>query len=203
MNNSSLVRLLALLGAVLSLALVAPHACIPAAAAEELTADAIAKALKGRKTRSGPDDSVAAREIEDLKRVRKTRAWNLHDRTRLAEVSRDLPQIDMIIYFAFDSAELLPEAQPVLDKLGTALAQDDFRGRSFVIAGHADAKGTPDYNRALSERRAESVKRYLKDKFNLSANDLMTVGYGFEQLKNTDNPLSEENRRVQVVNLTK
>jgi outer membrane protein OmpA-like peptidoglycan-associated protein len=183
--------------------LLEPRVVASACAAEDLSAEAIAKALKGRKTRSGPGDEVAGKAIEELKRTRKTRAWNLHDRTRLAEVTRDLPQIDMEVFFAFDSADISPEALPTLDKLGAALSQDEFKGGSFVLAGHADAKGTAEYNQALSQRRADAVKRYLKEKFNLSANDLMTVGYGFEQLKDPDHPMSEVNRRVQVVNFTK
>jgi len=182
--------------------LLEPRVFVSAVAAEELSAEAIAKALKGRKTRSGPGDTIARKEIEELKRIRKTRAWNLHDRTQLAEVTRDLPQVDVEIYFAFDSAEILPQAQPTLDKLGTALSQEGLKGSAFVLAGHADAKGTAEYNHTLSERRAEAVKHYLKEKFNLSADDLMTVGYGFEQLKDPDHPLSEVNRRVQVVNFS-
>jgi outer membrane protein OmpA-like peptidoglycan-associated protein len=182
--------------------LLEPRVVASAWAAEELSAEAIAKALKGRKTRSGPADEVAVKEMKELKRSRKTRAWNLHDRTQLAEVTRNLPQVDVEVFFAFDSAEILPEALPALDKLGTALSQDEFKGSSFVLAGHADAKGTAEYNQSLSERRAEAVKRYLQEKFNLNANDLMTVGYGFEQLKDPDHPLSEVNRRVQVVNFS-
>jgi len=177
-------------------------AYLPTLAGEELTTESIAKALKGRKTRSGPTDTATTKEIEELRRVRKTRGWNLHDRTKLAEITRELPQIDIIVYFAYDSAEILPQAEPELQKLGSALAQDEFKGRSFVIAGHADGKGAPGYNRALSERRAEAVKRYLREKFHLGAEQLMTVGYGSEQLKNADDPNAEENRRVQVVNLS-
>jgi outer membrane protein OmpA-like peptidoglycan-associated protein len=202
MNSPSLVRILALLCPALSLMLFEPRVVASACAAEELSAETIAKALKGRKTRSGPGDGVAGKEIEELKRIRKTRAWNLHDRTQLAEVTRDLPQVDVEVYFAFDSAEILPQALPTLDKLGTALSQAEFKGIAFVLAGHADAKGTAEYNRGLSERRAEAVKRFLKEKFNLSAADFMTVGYGFEQLKDPDHPLSEVNRRVQVVNFS-
>src|SRR5262252_4880165 len=181
MNRPSLGRLLALLCSALALLLLEPRVVVPAWAAEELSAEAIAKALKGRKTRSGPGDEVASKEIEELKRTRKTRAWNLHDRTQLAEVTRNLPQIDVEIFFAFDSADISSEALPALDKLGTALSQDEFKGSAFVLAGHADAKGTAEYNQSLSERRAEAVKRYLKEKFDLGTNDLMTVGYGFEQ----------------------
>jgi outer membrane protein OmpA-like peptidoglycan-associated protein len=71
----------------------------------------------------------------------------------------------------------------------------------FLVAGHTDGKGGDAYNQGLSERRAEAIKSYLVQKFGLQAENLMTVGYGKEQLKNKDNPLAADNRRVQVVNM--
>jgi outer membrane protein OmpA-like peptidoglycan-associated protein len=174
-----------------------------ALAADDVSADAIAKALKQRKTRgTGPGSAVKAVEIEDLKRIRKTRGWNLHDRARLAKATEGLAQIDLTVYFAFDSAEIEKEAEPVLEALGEALARDEYKGQSFVLAGHTDAKGTAEYNQRLSERRAEAVKRYVMTRFKLAPDDLLTVGYGFEQLRDAQEPLSRTNRRVQVVNLS-
>ena len=175
----------------------------PASAADEVTVDAIVKALNKRTRQFRPGESAAAhsREIEELKRIRKTRGWNLHDRERLANVTQGSGQIDLTVYFAFDSAEISPQAEPVLNTLGEALARQDYKGRTFVLAGHTDARGTADYNQGLSERRAEAVKRYIVSRFKLGADDLLTAGYGFERLKDTKNPYAEENRRVQVVNL--
>jgi outer membrane protein OmpA-like peptidoglycan-associated protein len=174
-----------------------------AQAADAVTVDAIVEALKKRKTRGiTPDQPAKVVEIEDLKRIRKTRGWNLHDRERLAKATEGLGQIDLTVYFAFDSAEIQKESEPVLNALGQALGGEEYKGRSFVLAGHTDAKGTPDYNQVLSERRAEAVKRYIVARFKLPSDDLLTVGYGFEKLKDTQNPHSGTNRRVQVVNLS-
>lgn len=71
----------------------------------------------------------------------------------------------------------------------------------FLVGGHTDAKGDNDYNQKLSERRAASVKRFLKQKFDISDDTLVAVGYGEEQLKNASDPEASENRRVQIVNL--
>jgi outer membrane protein OmpA-like peptidoglycan-associated protein len=174
----------------------------PLQASDPVSVESIVDALKKRKTRGVgvPESLTKAVEIEDLRRIRKTRGWNLHDRTRLAKATQDLAQIDLVVYFAFDSSEIQKESEPVLDMLGQALAHDEYKGRSFVLAGHTDAKGTADYNQRLSERRAEAVKRYIVSRFKLSSDDLLTVGYGFEQLKDAQNPLSGANRRVQVVN---
>jgi outer membrane protein OmpA-like peptidoglycan-associated protein len=124
----------------------------------------------------------------------------LHDRARLAKATEGMGQIDLVVYFAFDSAEIQKEAEPVLNVLGEALARDENKGQSFVLAGHTDAKGTSEYNQNLSERRAEAVKRYIVTRFKLRSDDLLTVGYGFEQLKDSQNPQAATNRRVQVVN---
>jgi outer membrane protein OmpA-like peptidoglycan-associated protein len=176
----------------------------PAQAADDASVEAIVQSLKARKTRSASTQNSAAvsREIEALKQVRKVRGWNMHDRARVAEVARDMPQLDLVIYFAFDSAEISQQAEPTLDKLGQALSQAEFKGKAFVLAGHTDAKGTAPYNQTLSERRAEAVKSYVVTRFELQPNDLMTAGYGFEQLKNAKEPLAGENRRVQVVNFS-
>ena len=75
------------------------------------------------------------------------------------------------------------------------------QGAVFVLGGHTDAKGSDEYNRHLSERRAESVKYFLTHKFDLPAGSLIAIGYGEEQLKNPHDPYAPENRRVQIVNM--
>ena len=56
------------------------------------------------------------------------------------------------------SAELQQDAQITLQQLGTALKDPSLAKYSFTIAGHTDAKGSPEYNQKLSERRAEAVR---------------------------------------------
>jgi outer membrane protein OmpA-like peptidoglycan-associated protein len=84
--------------------------------------------------------------------------------------------------------------------LGRALANPELKGSTFIVAGHTDAAGSDSYNQDLSERRADSIKRYLVEKSGIAAADLVTVGYGKTRLKDPANPLAEVNRRVQVVN---
>ena len=74
-------------------------------------------------------------------------------------------------------------------------------GNTFVIAGHTDGKGSDAYNQLLSERRAEAVKRYLVENYNMPPGTLLAVGYGKTMLKNKTNPFASENRRVQIVNM--
>ena len=79
--------------------------------------------------------------------------------------------------------------------------RDSLKGSTFVVAGHTDAAGGEAYNQDLSERRADSIKRYLVDKYGIAATDLVTVGYGKSKLKDPAQPMAEVNRRVQVVNM--
>ena len=88
-----------------------------------------------------------------------------------------------------------------MQALGKALTNPDLKGSTFVVAGHTDAAGGDAYNQELSERRADSIKRYLTDKFGIAGADLVTVGYGKSKLKDASQPLAEANRRVQVVNM--
>ena len=71
------------------------------------------------------------------------------------------PNVDIQIFFDFDSAEILPQARPSLDELGKALSDPRLAGGTFLIAGHTDAKGSDAYKLALSQRRADSVKAFL------------------------------------------
>ena len=88
-----------------------------------------------------------------------------------------------------------------MQALGKALSNPDLKGSTFIVAGHTDAAGGESYNQELSERRADSIKRYLTEKFGIAGTDLVTVGYGKSKLKDPNVPTAEVNRRVQVVNM--
>ena len=70
-----------------------------------------------------------------------------------------------------------------------------------MLGGHTDAKGGDDYNQSLSERRAETVKKFLADNYHVSADTMISTGYGKRELKNATDPFAPENRRVQIVNM--
>ena len=80
------------------------------------------------------------------------------------------------------------------------MSDPKLKGGTFLIAGHTDAKGSDEYNLALSQRRAASVKAFLIETFKVDEGRLSVIGFGEEQLKNKDDPLADENRRVQIVN---
>jgi outer membrane protein OmpA-like peptidoglycan-associated protein len=113
------------------------------------------------------------------------------------------PAVDLHdIYFEFDSAAISPEALPQLRELGAALTDPRLSGVTFTVGGHTDATGTDAYNTRLSQRRAEAIKRFLADNYNIPSANLHPVGYGKHQPKNKADVYAAENRRVEIVNET-
>jgi outer membrane protein OmpA-like peptidoglycan-associated protein len=107
------------------------------------------------------------------------------------------------VLFAFNSAELTPEASSTLDAIGRALTSSGLAPCCFRIEGHTDAIGSEEYNSELSLRRAHSVAIYLSHKFGIDTTRLLVAGFGKRQ-PIADNETEEgrqKNRRVQVVNL--
>ena len=81
-----------------------------------------------------------------------------------------------VVHFEFDKSTLTPEAKVVL-KRDVQLLQENPQVH-IRIAGHASASGTEEYNQALSERRANSVKKFLVSEGVIEASRLSTIGYG-------------------------
>ena len=190
-------------GAVLSMT--AGVAC----AGDTVSADKILKALKPTSaTRSmsvGPQVNTAAQTKEigfvDTLRNRKTRSLTLGERQEIAEIAATKPKIDLEIRFDYNSAEVSKSSVPAVDELGKALSDPSLKGSTFVVAGHTDAVGGESYNQDLSERRADTIKKYLTDKYGLTGANLVTVGYGKTKPKDANAPMDPANRRVQVVNM--
>ena len=181
-------------------------------AAEDVTEDQILRALAPAKkplTRglsAGPPQAEPAvtpeegRFVQNI-RGRPTRSLSANEREEIATLAKDKPNIDLEITFDYNSADISAKSLPSVQALGKALTNPDLKGSTFVVAGHTDAAGGEGYNQELSERRADSIKRYLTDKFGIAGADLVTVGYGKSKLKDPGQPLAEANRRVQVVNM--
>jgi outer membrane protein OmpA-like peptidoglycan-associated protein len=134
-------------------------------------------------------------------RNRKTRSLSLGEREQIAQIADAKPKIDLEIQFDYNSADISKASMAAVQELGKALSNPSLKGSTFVVAGHTDAVGSEPFNQDLSERRADTIKHYLVDKYGLAGSDLVTVGYGKTKLKNPDNPTDAVNRRVQVVNM--
>jgi outer membrane protein OmpA-like peptidoglycan-associated protein len=174
-----------------------------------VSADQILDALQPkpltRSLSSGPqvDPAVKAKEIGFVQtlRNRKTRSLSMGEREEIAEIASTKPKIDLDIQFDYNSADISTTSMPSVQALGKALSNANLRGSTFVVAGHTDAIGGEGYNQDLSERRADSIKRYLVEKYGIAGTDLVTVGYGKERPKDANAPMDPINRRVQVVNM--
>jgi outer membrane protein OmpA-like peptidoglycan-associated protein len=174
-----------------------------------VSADQIRNALQPKPlTRSlsiGPqaDPAVKAKEISFVQtlRNRKTRSLSLGEREEIAEIASTKPNIDLDIQFDYNSAEISTTSMPSVQALGKALSDANLKGSTFVVAGHTDAIGSEAYNQDLSERRADSIKRYLTEKYGINGTELVAVGYGKTKPKDPNAPLDPINRRVQVVNM--
>jgi len=149
------------------------------------------------------DPTVTAREFSfvDTLRNRKTGTLTARERQDLAEITTTKQKIDLEIQFEYNSAEISKTSLASVQELGKALTSPNLKGSTFVVAGHTDGVGGDVYNQNLSERRADSIKRYLSEKFGINGKNLVSVGYGKTQPKDTAAPLDPSNRRVQVVNL--
>ena len=174
-----------------------------------VTAGQILDALKPkpptRGLSTGPQEDPAAQAKEagflNTVRNRQTRSLSLGEREQIAELASAKPKIDLEIQFDYNSADIAKTSIPSVQALGKALSDPTLKGSTFVVAGHTDAIGSDPFNQDLSERRADTIKRYLVEKFGITGSDLVTVGYGKTKLKDTVNGADPINRRVQVVNM--
>ncbi len=82
------------------------------------------------------------------------------------------------VFFGFDSAALDEAAQETLDRQAAWLMQ--FPDLTVTVEGHADERGTAEYNLALGERRATAVKNYLVAK-GIDPDRILTISYGEER----------------------
>ena len=106
------------------------------------------------------------------------------------------------VFFETDSSELTSRAREMLDK--QALWLNHYNRYAFTIEGHADERGTREYNIALGARRAQTVREYLVSR-GVSNERMRTISYGKERPVAVCNDIScwSQNRRaVTVLNQT-
>jgi len=104
---------------------------------------------------------------------------------------------DDTVYFAFDSSNIAAAERAKLQAVSDWFKANP--NRALFLAGHADKRGTPEYNRALGERRALAVREYLVG-LGLPADQLYTNSYGSDRPA-VDGDTEEayaKNRRVEV-----
>ena len=102
------------------------------------------------------------------------------------------------VFFETDSSELTPQSRATLDKQAQWLT--NYNQYAFTLEGHADERGTREYNIALGARRAQTVRDYLTSR-GIQANRMRTISYGKERPVAVCNDIScwSQNRRVVTV----
>jgi outer membrane protein OmpA-like peptidoglycan-associated protein len=82
------------------------------------------------------------------------------------------------INFAYNSAEIQPDSERVLETFSQALKRPALINKRLLISGHTDSKGSDTFNLGLSRRRAASVGNWLVEKGGLAPERLILAGYG-------------------------
>jgi peptidoglycan-associated lipoprotein len=131
------------------------------------------------------DDNSAERERLEKERMEREAA------EKARTVSADLAAM---INFDYDQAQVRPADQQTLDRKAAILAANP--QVKLRISGHADERGSDEYNLALGNRRASAAKRYLENK-GVDASRLEVVSYGEERPLNpgSDETAFAQNRR--------
>ena len=113
-----------------------------------------------------------------------------------AETRRRLSEL--VIYFDYDEADIKPEFNAMLQAHGRNLAANP--NMQVRLEGHADERGSREYNIGLGERRAQAVRRVLQLQ-GAGAQQLTTVSYGEERpaASGSDEESWRLNRRVELV----
>ena len=107
------------------------------------------------------------------------------------------PDYVRTVYFEYDSSEVRSEFIPLISAHGELLASDS--SRRVVLEGHADERGSREYNIALGERRAISVRRLLLSS-GASNGQIRVLSYGEERpaVIGHDESAWNKNRRVEI-----
>jgi peptidoglycan-associated lipoprotein len=115
---------------------------------------------------------------------------------RRQRIQARISEVFKPVYFGYDQSTLSPEGQSTLQEIGKLMKEvPEITAR---IEGHADEKGSNDYNLALGERRSKTVNDYLTS-YGITASRLSTISYGEEKpaAEGHDEGAYAKNRRVE------
>lgn len=173
-----------------ALAIVLPIMALSACSSNDQAKEAEMKANEAAMAEAKAKEEAERVKVAAMKRAQEIKA----------EQQRKLDELrsQHVIYFDFDQSNVSNDFADILDAHAKYL--NTHSNASLVIEGHADERGTPDYNIALGERRAKAVETYLET-MGVSSAQLSTVSYGEE--KPVDKSRTEsafaKNRRAVLV----
>ena len=154
-----------------------------------------------RSARVAGDSANRADMVREVASLRSDmRALRSEFGVKLAEVADGL-QFAFPVHFAYDDASVRPTDARALDRFASVV-QKHYPGAKVTVEGFADPAGSAQYNLALSQRRAESVRSYVAER-GIDPSLVNAVGYGESRLvrkdASRDMPGAELNRRVVFV----
>jgi peptidoglycan-associated lipoprotein len=170
-----------------------------------LAALAVGACHKKKPVEAGPvpmvEDTVAARRAREQARADSIAAAQRAERDRqqreqAAAVARVREALSDIVYFEYDSEQLTSEAQAKLQTKAAILRVNP--SLQIRVEGHADQRGSTEYNLALGQRRAQAVQEFLAG-YGITADRIATISYG--DLRPVDDRETEDayalNRRAE------
>lgn len=101
-------------------------------------------------------------------------------------------------HFDFNDTSLLPQDREVLERVATCVTTGPLKGRGLELVGRADPRGTEEYNLALGDRRANSVRTYLQ-RLGVTSAQLATKTRGDLDASGQDESSWRQDRRVDIV----
>jgi peptidoglycan-associated lipoprotein len=117
---------------------------------------------------------------------------------RPGEIKERIPESDVkTVYFDYDRSEIKGDQRPT-EKSAEFMKSDRAKGRTILIEGHCDERGTREYNMALGQRRADSVKAFLVSR-GVEESRLTTLSRGKEvpAVQGTGEAVWSKNRRCE------
>jgi peptidoglycan-associated lipoprotein len=156
---------------VIALPVITMMACSSGPSEEELAAE------RNREAQAQAQAEAEAKAADDA-RVKAEAAARVKRAKEIAVQEKQALINDQTVYFDFDRSSVQAKFYPILDKHAAYLVKNP--SQKVVIEGHCDSRGTPEYNIALGERRAQAVETYLRNA-GVSASQISVVSYGEEK----------------------
>ena len=143
----------------------------------------------------GGSDAAARARADSIAAAERARR-EAEEREMAGGVARVREALSDIVFFEYDSNELTTEAQNKLRTKAAILRSNP--GVEMRIDGHADERGSTEYNLALSQRRAETVRDFLAG-YGIAASRISTIPYGEERprVEGTGESVWAQNRRAE------
>lgn len=176
---------------IIALPVVTMMACSSGPTEEELAAE------RNRIAQEQAEAEQQAQAAEEA-RVKAEAAKRMEQKAEMIKQELADLKSEQTVYFDFDRSSIKPEFQTLLDKHAAFLVKNP--DQKVVVEGHCDQRGTPEYNIALGERRAQAVETYLLNA-GVSSSQVSVVSYGEEKpavMGSTEYAMAQNRRGVVV-----